>query len=250
MNYIRQLNAAFVKFYFDDRLNPTHISLYMALFQEWNSSRFADEFYVNRRDLMRIAKIGSKSTYHRCVTDLDAWGYLVYFPSNNPFKGSKIRMFIISEDEDPNHENSDPRLEQLAEHYRPRGKPVKNLNHPNNGQALYPKGPTNGQALVSTINNNKHIKHQKKPNSLEAVIDFFKNNDFNADHGREFFAHYQERDWQTSNGMTVRDWRALAIYWMDKVELMNIKKQSKTKEVSQIKDNLRTTKNKNYGQPL
>ena len=65
MNYIKLLNAAFEKFYFDDRLNPTHISLYMALFQEWNSSRFADEFYVNRRDLMRVAKIGSKSTYHR-----------------------------------------------------------------------------------------------------------------------------------------------------------------------------------------
>jgi len=67
MNYIKLLNAAFEKFYFDDRLNPTHISLYMALFQEWNSSRFADEFYVNRRDLMRCAKIGSKSTYHRWI---------------------------------------------------------------------------------------------------------------------------------------------------------------------------------------
>ena len=38
MNYIKLLNAAFEKFYFDDRLNPTHISLYMALFQE--PSRF------------------------------------------------------------------------------------------------------------------------------------------------------------------------------------------------------------------
>ena len=55
MNYIKQLNAAFEKFYFDDRLNPTHISLYMALFQEWNSSRFALDFFVNRRDLMNAA---------------------------------------------------------------------------------------------------------------------------------------------------------------------------------------------------
>ena len=101
MNYIKLLNAAFEKFYFDDRLNPTHISLYMALFQEWNSSRFADEFYVNRRDLMRCAKIGSKSTYHRCVTDLDSWLYLSYFPSNNPYKGSKIKMSIIGTSNEP-----------------------------------------------------------------------------------------------------------------------------------------------------
>ena len=42
MNYIKLLNAAFEKFYFDDRLNPTHISLYMALFQEWNSRNLRD----------------------------------------------------------------------------------------------------------------------------------------------------------------------------------------------------------------
>ena len=92
MNYIKQLNAAFEKFLFDDRLNPTHISLYMGLFQEWNSSRFASEFFINRRELMRVAKIGSKSTYHRCIVDLDSWNYLTYFPSNNPYKGSKIKM--------------------------------------------------------------------------------------------------------------------------------------------------------------
>ncbi|TVZ26074.1 hypothetical protein JM83_1020 [Gillisia sp. Hel_I_86] len=96
MNYIKLLNAAFEKFYFDDRLNPTHISLYMALFQEWNSSRFADEFYVNRRDLMMASKIGSKSTYHRCVTELDSWNYLFYFPSNNPYKGSNTNLTIKS----------------------------------------------------------------------------------------------------------------------------------------------------------
>src|SRR5690606_8113881 len=135
------LNAAFEKFFFDDRLNPTHISLYMALFQEGNSSRFADEFYVNRQDLMRVAKIGSKSTYHRCVIDLDSWNYLSYFPSNNPYKGSKIKMSIVGTGDEPITGHYNPILEQLAEQYR----------------------PTCGQVVVSTKNNTKQANTIKQP---------------------------------------------------------------------------------------
>ncbi len=134
MNYIKLLNAAFSTFYFDDRLNPTHISLYMALFHEWNSSRFADEFYVNRRDLMLASKIGSKSTYHKCVTDLHSWAYLSYYPSNNPYKGSKIKMSIIGTSDEPDIERYSPILERVAEQYRPNGVLVNERHHPISGQ--------------------------------------------------------------------------------------------------------------------
>ena len=159
MNYIKLLNAAFEKFYFDDRLNPTHISLYMALFQEWNSSRFAYEFYVNRRDLMIASKIGSKSTYHRCITNLNSWDYLFYFPSNNPYKGSKIKMTIIGTSDEPVTGPYDPILEQLAQQYRPIDKPVMNQQYPITGQAVDSHRPSGGQALVSTINNTKQVNN-------------------------------------------------------------------------------------------
>ena len=239
MNYIKLLNAAFEKFYFDDRLNPTHISLYMALFQEWNSSRFADEFYVNRRDLMRCAKIGSKSTYHRCVTDLDSWLYLSYFPSNNPYKGSKIKMSIIGTSDEPDMGRYNPTLEQLAEQYYPIREPVVGQHH-----------PINGQVLVSNTNNTKQENYIKQPKGRQAVIDFFEENSFDADEGKKFFEHYETRNWQTSDGQTIRDWRALATNWMDRTELFDEKNESNKKQASQIKDNLRTTKNKDYGQPL
>ncbi|MDL5514962.1 hypothetical protein QSE00_24345 [Arenibacter sp. M-2] len=239
MNYIKLLNAAFEKFYFDDRLNPTHISLYMALFQEWNSSRFADEFYVNRRDLMRCAKIGSKSTYHRCVTDLDSWLYLSYFPSNNPYKGSKIKMSIIGTSNEPDMGRYNPTLEQLAEQYYPIREPVVGQHH-----------PINGQVLVSNTNNTKQENYKKQPKGRQAVIDFFEENSFDADEGKKFFEHYETRNWQTSDGQTIRDWRALATNWMDRTELFDEKNESNKKQASQIKDNLRTTKNKDYGQPL
>ncbi|MFV8281083.1 hypothetical protein ACNKXS_06040 [Christiangramia marina] len=250
MNYIKQLNAAFEKFHFDDRLNPTHISLYMALFQEWNSSRFANEFYVNRRDLMRVAKIGSKSTYHRCVTDLDLWDYLSYFPSNNPYKGSKIKMSIIGTTDEPNIGQYDPELEQLAERYHPTREPVVYQHHPNNEQAVYPHRPVSGQALVSNINNNKQVNINKKPKGRQAVLDFFVEKYFNADEGKKFFAHYEANHWKTSDGKTIRDWHALAKNWMDRTELFDKKNTPNKAGASQNRDNLKTSKTKDYGQPL
>lgn len=93
INYIKHLNGVFEQFSKDSRLNPTHISLYVALFQLWNINYFKEEFYINREEVMSYSKIGSTSTYHRCIKELSHWSYLLYLPSHNPFKGSKIKMF-------------------------------------------------------------------------------------------------------------------------------------------------------------
>ncbi|MDH7911987.1 hypothetical protein [Winogradskyella sp. SYSU M77433] len=247
MNYIKLLNAAFEKFYFDDRLNPTHISLYMALFQEWNSCRFMDEFFVNRRELMRCAKIGSKSTYHRCIVDLDTWQYLSYYPSNNPYKGSKIRMSIIGTSSEPVMGQYNPELELLAEQYYPRGVPLEGHHHPKNGQVVYQHRPTNGQALVSETNNIKQENYIKQPKDCQAVINFFEEKNFDVAEAKKFYQHYAERDWHTGDDEVIRDWRAVAINWMDRTELFETQNKN---QASQIKDNLRTTKAKDYGQPL
>jgi len=239
MNYIKLLNAAFETFYFDDRLNPTHISLYMALFQEWNSCRFMDEFYVNRRELMRVAKIGSKSTYHRCIVDLDGWQYLSYYPSNNPYKGSKVKMAIIGTSDESDAGQYNPILEQLAERYHPKGVPL--TGH---------RRPTSGQALVSNTNNTKQENFIKQPKDCQAVTDFFEEKNFDADEAEKFYRHYADRNWQTGDGEPIRDWRAVAINWMDRTELFDTENKSKKKQASQIKDNLRTVKTKDYGQPL
>ncbi|MGS2763814.1 hypothetical protein [Sinomicrobium sp. M5D2P9] len=93
VNYIKHLNGVFEQFAKDGRLNPTHISLYVALFQLWNINFFKDGFYINREEVMELAKIGSKSTYHRCIKELSHWDYILYTPSHNPYKGSRIKMF-------------------------------------------------------------------------------------------------------------------------------------------------------------
>ncbi|MCK0124535.1 hypothetical protein MWU76_08985 [Gelidibacter sp. F2691] len=250
MNYIKLLNSAFEKFFLDDRLNPPHISLYMALFLEWNSSRFAIEFYVNRTDLMKASKIRSKSSYHRCVTDLNSWNYLSYFPSKSPYKGSKIRMAFLSTDIEPNIGFDSPRNEPVMGHYSPILEHVAELYSPKNEPVVGHYSPTTGLKMGSTINNTKQVNTKKQPKGWQAVINFFLEKSFTADEGKKFFEHYENRNWKTSDGKDIRDWRALAANWMDRTELYSEANKPNKNQLSQIKDNLRTTKNKDYGQPL
>nr|WP_262909155.1 hypothetical protein [Muricauda sp. M10] len=178
------MNGVFAQFAKDNRLNPTHISLYIGLFQLWNQNYFVVEFYISREEAMAYAKIGSKSTYHRCVRELSHWNYILYSPSHNPYKGSRIKMFDFGT---------------------------------SNGQVLYPNhteiGTSTGQAVVPI---NKHIQTIENP----------KNNNKQAD-----FKNSENQD--LKNGVkqdqTVHAERSRSIPY---------------------KDNLKTTKHKDYNQPL
>lgn len=78
VNYILHLNEFYNKLRKDKRLRGSHVNLYMALFQEWNNSRFADEFHISRTEVMDLARIGSKGTYHKCINELSKWKYIKY----------------------------------------------------------------------------------------------------------------------------------------------------------------------------
>ena len=223
INYIRHLNAIFFQFSKDSRLNPTHISLYVALFQLWNSNRFPEEFYINRDEVMKYSKIGSKSTYHKCIKELSHWKYIIYYPSHNPFKGSRIKMFDF---------------ETSSE------------------QALYQYNPKNGQALVS---NNKHIQTNKNINKLDQpknqkeVIDYFKKENWPKNEAKKFHNHYQGIGWKVGGKTKIVDWQATARNWMIKAKEIKEKynrSQNVTLSLSKDGDNLKTTKDKNYNEPL
>lgn len=98
MNYIKHLTGFFDKVAQDRTLNPTHISLYIALFQFWNCNRFKNPISISRDEVMRISKISSKATYHKCLKNLHSLGYINYEPSFNPFKGSHVFLFNFSDE--------------------------------------------------------------------------------------------------------------------------------------------------------
>ena len=101
MNYIKHLSGFFDKVANDKTLNPTHVSLYMSLFQFWNCNRFKNPISISRNEVMRISKISSKATYHKCLKSLHTLGYINYEPSHNPFKGSHVYLFNFSEELKP-----------------------------------------------------------------------------------------------------------------------------------------------------
>ncbi|MDO6761862.1 hypothetical protein Q4566_16770 [Tamlana sp. 2_MG-2023] len=140
VNYIRHLNAVFIAFSKDGRLNPTHISLYIALFNLWNMYHFPKEFYINRQEVMALSKIGSKSTYHRSIKALSHWKYLQYNPSKNKFKGSQVIMFHFGtssrQEVDSNGAKSGTRSEQEVVSKRKHIQTVKNNTNENKQEYL------------------------------------------------------------------------------------------------------------------
>jgi hypothetical protein len=74
----------------DSRLNATHVSLFTALFVHWQRNSFASPFAVTRKELMSFSKIASVATYHKCIRELDAFGYIRYQPSYHPKLGSQV----------------------------------------------------------------------------------------------------------------------------------------------------------------
>ncbi len=227
MNYIKHLNGVFQQFAKDNRLNPTHISLYVALFQIWNYNRFPKDFFINREEVMLFSKIGSKSTYHRCIKELSHWKYIVYNPSHNPFKGSRVKMYQF----ETSSETSE-------------------------SQAMDLDCPKSGQALVSYININKHNTNFIKLEAIakeKLIFEFFKKENWPQLEAAKFFNHYQGIGWKVGGKTKIVDWQATAKSWMLKSNEMKMNYREKTNSVlplDHFQDNLHINQNKNYNEPL
>jgi len=74
----------------DNRLTSSHVSLYLALLIVWEQNSFANSFNITRKKLMCISKIASFTTYHKCIKQLEEYGYIKYSPNFNPVTGSKV----------------------------------------------------------------------------------------------------------------------------------------------------------------
>jgi len=147
MNYIKYLTGFFEKVATDKTLNPTHVSLYMALFQFWNCNRFKNPISINSDEVMRISKISSKATYHKCLKNLHSLGYINYEPSYNPFKGSHVILFNFSDDLKPVPKNERTLKNELL---------FEQVNEQALNKSFTSSGTSNEtgteQALVSYIN--------------------------------------------------------------------------------------------------
>ena len=227
MNYIKHLTAVYEKFAEDDRLNPSHVSLYMALFQFWNLNRFRNPVSIARGEVMKLSKIASNKTYLKGLRELDQWGYIRYFPSRNPMKGSKVEIcnFYTST------------TQVVNKHYT-----------------------SATQVLPPSINNSKLNKQRKRektefhPPSLEEVKFFFEKNMAGAEESeaeaRRFHNHYQANGWRVGQN-EMQNWPAAAENWLLKIpEFRRTGKHSTGGGSSSTGGHLNANQNKDYGEPL
>ncbi|MCA1967243.1 MAG: transcriptional regulator [Flavobacterium sp.] len=281
MNYIKHLTGFFEKVAIDRTLNPTHVSLYIALFQFWNCNRFKNPISINRDEVMRISKISSKATYHKCLKNLHSLGYINYQPSYNPFKGSHVILFNFSEDLKPlskseRRTKNELLFEQVNEQALNKSYTssetgseqavVPSINYINNTNILNDKNILNLEKQSKNfkeINNSSNIivkssevemskeekssakKEEKLQPTIEEVKTYFQDNNFPEQEAQKFFNYFKSVGWLVGGKIPMVDWQAAAQNWI--INAPNF--ISNTEQPNRAKQ-LNTTTDKDYSEPL
>lgn len=76
----------------DNRISSTHISLYTALLQEYNTNGGNSCLQITRTQIMKTAKFSSRKTYNKCLKDLRDFKYITYKPAVNASTKSEISL--------------------------------------------------------------------------------------------------------------------------------------------------------------
>jgi hypothetical protein len=278
MNYIKHLTGFFEKVSADFDLNPTHISLYMAVFQLWNQNRFQNPICISRDELMRISKIASYATYHKCIRELDERNFVNYMPSYNPFKGStlevvnldfftkpiqkkeikklKTQQKIKQVNEQAVEQVAELGIEQVLNKHCTSAELLPYINNTNiinrvNGRAQK-KPDINCDFLLENEPQSKKKLREKKgmepvekiPPVWEDILPFFKEKNNSEVEAQKFYNHFQSNGWLVGGKSKMKDWRAAARNWM-----LNANKFQPKSNVPQP-NHLHTPNSKNYAEPL
>ena len=253
MNYIKHLTGFFEKVSADYDLNPTHISLYMAIFQLWNQNRFQNPISISRDELMRISKIASTATYHKCIKDLTEREYVIYKPSFNPFKGSILEVCNLDFYTKPvpkkelkkraTKSKNDQVIEQVNEQvtkqalnkHQTSSKHVPYINIINNTNSInldkqeilkneekLISGNSNFDEVVETdLKEEKKLREKKKKfeinkttPSLEETQIYFLEKNFPEIEAQRFFNYFESNGWLVGGRTKMKDWKAAARNWM------------------------------------
>lgn len=285
MNYIKHLTGFFEKVVIDKALNPTHVSLYMALFQFWNCNRFKNPISINRDEVMRISKISSKATYHKCLKNLHSLGYINYEPSYNPFKGSHVILFNFSEDLKPTPKSerklkNEPLIEPVSEQALNKSYTsdetiteqavVPSINYINNTNSSNNKNVANLNEQAKNFEeiNNEDLKNEnskeekssakkeeKLQPSIEEVKSYFQANNFPELEAQKFFNYFSSVGWLVGGKIPMIDWQAAAQNWIINSVNFNLNsfqvpQNNTTNSPPNRPKHLNTTTDKNYAEPL
>lgn len=275
MNYIKHLTGFFDKVANDRQLNPTHISLYMSLFQFWNYNRFKNPISISRDEIMRISKISSKATYHKCLKALHTQGYIKYEPSYNPFKGSHVFLFNFSENLKPLSKSEKPATtifepvdEQLVNKIQTGDETavrqdneqvlVPSINNTNNTNDSNNQNSSNLGEPEKKIEENVVFKSKEEtpkekssaqkekvePPDLEEVLNYFSQQQFSETEANKFFNYFKSIGWLVGGKTPMADWQAAANNWMlNAPKFITYERTDRSKQLD-------SSTGKDYSEPL
>lgn len=265
MNYIKQLNTIFDRLAIDDRLNPTHISLYLSLFQFWNRNHFRNPFNVSRSRVMKLSKISSTATYHKCIRNLEQYGYLHYKPSYNPFFGSLVTMQLnfntpvqkTSGSENNLFTNQTEPVPVENSHHSPTipiNEPVLNRKHKNKNSIKHGHNHTGlkNEQVNSPLPQGKNGKREGpgaapgfSTPALSEIHNYFLEQKADPAEAEKFFNYFQSNGWLVGGRTPMKDWKAAARNW-----IINARTFSHHPKASLKPNHLQTPEVKNYAEPL
>ena len=242
----------------DDRLNPNHISLYLALFQFWNMNHFLNPISVNRAQVLQFCKIGSNHTYYKALKDLCTWGYIQYEPSFSPVKGSLINLCIFAQATTENEPIFDSNLckndiatcakmHPSINNININNKTLCEENSHKQNQTQNSENMRQNNLSMGKVNKTQRKKVAQKKEKvmqrpeLSSVITFFKLESFSEIEARKFFNHFESNGWRVGGKSPMKNWHAAARNWM----LNSQKFNPPSKPGSPHLNN-----SKNYGEPL
>lgn len=94
MDNLKLLSTFFLAIENDFRIGTTHIAIYAALLQFRLDNGFINPLHAYSIEIQNIAKIASPKTYHKCMRELDTYGYIIYLPTKNKNKPSKVYFHL------------------------------------------------------------------------------------------------------------------------------------------------------------
>ena len=89
---MKSLASKYNRFIMSNEIRSSHISLLYAILLCQQNQDGKNPFRVTRNELMKLSRIRSFATYHKCLNDLKAAGNICYRPSFDKYKASRIKI--------------------------------------------------------------------------------------------------------------------------------------------------------------
>ena len=200
-----------------DKARPTHVSLYLFLWNQCNRSKWVEWFKCPYDLAMQGACIGNNGTYYKCLDELKNFGLIDYKKGINNFKAPLINLKQLYDSEQLTEHVTVPLCEQqtvqqYAQQYaqQTEQQPVHIYNYITNNIKLI---IDNENKILKFFDSLKKEKKENKvfiPPTIFELKQYFKENGYNEQAAEKMFNYYNVANWHDAKGNKIKNWKQKA----------------------------------------